>query len=743
MLNILIFGGTTEGRRLAEFCEELGAGAYVSVAGAYGREMLAGLKKIKILEGRMDSEQMLAFIRNNKIAAVYDATHPYAVSVSENIQGACKRAGISCIRVRRELGSGRACEDCFAKFADIDEAVKYLEKTEGNILITTGSKEIEKYKILEKERLYARVLPSKEALEACEAAGIALSHILAMQGPFSGEMNAAMIRNFQCRYLVSKQSGSRGGFEEKIKACEETGCIPLLIGIPPQHEGIPEAQAKEDIRSRYEDAGMPATGGEQETTKEKEEEERKEEGRKEKGEEGEERRGEKKDNQIRIRIAGIGPGGSGYMSLAAAEAILSADAICGGKRMLEAALRLRKERSLPPPPQAFAEYRAKEIIEWMEERVQSFLCGKAEGKTLEILILMSGDSGFFSGTQKVCERLAQASQNKESGLYSLRAEIIPGISSISYMAARLGLAWQEMKILSLHGREENLIEELERNQKLFIITSGKEEVGKIIENLVNKGYGKIRVCIGENLSYPNERLLCAKAKELLGERFGELVSMILMHDAPCCKSADKLPAKFRSGIPDEEFIRGKVPMTKAEVRAVSLSKLRLEEDALCYDIGAGTGSVAIEMALLAPKGKVYAIEKKEEALLLIRENMKKFGAENIEVIGREASEAIPLLPSPSHVFIGGSGGRIEEITDLLYEKNKDLHLVINAIAVESLAKINAVLRRYEGRGYQTELLQIAVSGTKTIGEYRMLEAKNPVFIAAIRPKPAKIGEREK
>lgn len=732
MLNILIFGGTTEGRRLAEFCEGLGIEAHVSVAGAYGREMLAGLKQIRVLEGRMDAEEMLSFIQKHKIEAVYDATHPYAVSVSENIRIACARAGVSLVRVRRELGGRVDAKDVRLEFPDIERAVEYLCGTEGNILITTGSKEIEKYKSLGKKRLYARILPSKEALDACEAAGIEASHIIAMQGPFSEEMNAALIRGLNCKYLVSKQSGSRGGFEEKMRACEETGCIPLLIGIPRQDEGVKEVEAKADIRRRHEAASLLSPergkkGGEGAKPPRKAEEEE---------------RGAKplREDSIRIGIAGIGPGGRKHMSAAAAEAILNADAVCGGRRMLDAALRLRREEKREPPAEVFAEYRAEQIVEWMEQRAEEFWC-KEEGKTLRILVLMSGDSGFFSGTQRLCEKLFEASQNRESPLRGIRPEIIPGISSLSYMAARLGMAWQDMKILSLHGREEDLLPALERSRRLFIITSGGEGVGRIIERLSENGYGEIEVCIGENLSYPNERILCGKAKEFLGERFGELVSMILVNENPGGAIREEaLP--YRLGIPDKEFIRGSVPMTKAEVRAVSLSKLRLREDAICYDIGAGTGSVAIEMALLAGKGRVYAIEHKEEALFLIGENSRRFGAKNIEIIGREASEAIPSLPPPSHVFIGGSGGRLEEIVDMLYEKNHGLHLVINAVSIESVAKISGLLERYEERGYQTELLLLCVSGTRKMGGYRMPEAKNPVFIAAIHPSECeREGER--
>lgn len=180
------------------------------------------------------------------------------------------------------------------------------------------------------------------------------------------------------------------------------------------------------------------------------------------------------------------------------------------------------------------------------------------------------------------------------------------------------------------------------------------------------------------------------------------------------------------GIRDEEFLRDKVPMTKEEVRTVSLSKLRLFENSVCYDIGAGTGSVAIEMALRAYKGKVYAIEKKELAVELLKKNKEQFQADNLEIIEGLAPEAMKALEAPTHAFIGGSSGNMKEIMELLLEKNSKVRIVINCIALESVSEALECLKTLPVT--DTEIVQMTVSKSKTVGRYHMMMGENPIYI---------------
>lgn len=178
-------------------------------------------------------------------------------------------------------------------------------------------------------------------------------------------------------------------------------------------------------------------------------------------------------------------------------------------------------------------------------------------------------------------------------------------------------------------------------------------------------------------------------------------------------------------IPDDEFIRGKVPMTKAEIRSVSLLKLGLRSNAVFYDVGSGTGSVAVSAALLDPEIKVYAIEKKKEALELIGLNKIKFAVDNLDIIEGKAPDVLEYLPSPTHVFIGGSDGNTKEIIDCVREKNKNVKIVINTVTMETLCEV----KKYtEEHSIEAEFVQINSSRGENMGKYTLMKASNPVYI---------------
>lgn len=176
---------------------------------------------------------------------------------------------------------------------------------------------------------------------------------------------------------------------------------------------------------------------------------------------------------------------------------------------------------------------------------------------------------------------------------------------------------------------------------------------------------------------------------------------------------------------DEWFIRGKVPMTKSEVRAVSISKLELTKDAVLYDIGAGTGSVGIEAALSIPNGQVYAIEQKPEAIELILQNREKFQAENLIVIKGTAPEAMEGLPMPTHAFIGGSSGQMKPIVEQLLQRNPGIRLVFNAIALETVGEILNILKQWK---LEHEVVSVQVSKAVQAGNYHMMQGQNPIYV---------------
>lgn len=176
---------------------------------------------------------------------------------------------------------------------------------------------------------------------------------------------------------------------------------------------------------------------------------------------------------------------------------------------------------------------------------------------------------------------------------------------------------------------------------------------------------------------------------------------------------------------DELFIRGTVPMTKSEVRAVSISKLELSPDSIIYDVGAGTGSVSVEASFMVPSGRVYAIEKKPEAIELIRANKEKFSADCLVVVEGTAPEALTQLEAPTHVFLGGTSGAMEEVLNLVLEKNPDVRVVINVLALESIAEVMHWLKNHS---ISAEIVQVQISKGKAAGSYHLMMGQNPVYV---------------
>lgn len=226
MYDVVLFGGTDEGHEIADFLAEQMVSYVVCVATEYGAELL-GRKNVRV--GRMTTEEMADFFDKNDVKLVVDATHPYAECVTENIKKACM---VKYIRVVREDIQADGIY-----FDNTQSAVEYLEKTTGNILITTGSKEIAKFSSVS-ERAFARVLPAEESLELCKNAGFKMKNIVCMQGPFSKEFNSALIRELNIKYLVTKCTGRNGGFLEKTEAAKENGIECVIIKRPSRESGM-------------------------------------------------------------------------------------------------------------------------------------------------------------------------------------------------------------------------------------------------------------------------------------------------------------------------------------------------------------------------------------------------------------------------------------------------------------------------------------------------------------------------
>jgi len=395
----------------------------------------------------------------------------------------------------------------------------------------------------------------------------------------------------------------------------------------------------------------------------------------------------------KVTVIGIGTGGDG-LTVRAAKAIAASDLVIGARRMLDSVDTGKAE--------TLEEYRSKEIVEYLE----------SNEKFSSVSVLMSGDVGFYSGAKKLLEAL-------KGGEFEIAVE--PGISSLVYLSAMMGTSWQDAYLTSAHGRDANLVGISRCHAKVFTLLSAQDTVHAMCRQFVDYGMD-VTITVGQDFGLPTERLISGKPAELLQKEFGELC--VAMIENPDPDTSNPI------GIPDEEFVRGDAPMTKSEVRALSVAKLKLSDGSVIYDVGAGTGSVSIEMALVAYNGMVYSIEKEDAAADLIEVNKKKFKAPNVQVIRGLAPEAMQDLPAPTHAFIGGSSGNLKEIVQCLLSKNPDVRIVINSVTIETMAETMDVAK--ELGLVEEDVTCINVSRARKLGRYHLMTAQNPVYIAVVR-----------
>lgn len=393
-----------------------------------------------------------------------------------------------------------------------------------------------------------------------------------------------------------------------------------------------------------------------------------------------------------VNIVGIGPGNPELLTAQARKAIDKSNVLIGDKRMLEI-YKVDGKKTI-------ATIKISEIAETIKN---------LDSKKDEVAILVSGDVGFFSLTKVIRNKL----ENSEVKVYC-------GISSLVYFSQRIATSWDDAKIISMHGRNNNLIQTVFTNKKVFSLTGGDNSAQKLCADLCAHDMGDVKVHVGENLSYENEKITVGTAKEISKLEFPSLSVMMIFNDNA------KDYSHMIHGIEDDLFTRSKVPMTKQEVRAISISKLKPGVSDLIYDIGAGTGSVSIELALQAREGKVFAFEKNSTAVELIGLNKTKFGVKNLEVIAGEASEAIKEMPKPDCVFIGGSGGNLKDMLDTIYEKNSNVKIVMNAITIETIAEISNYYANHDQ--YSIEIVNAFVARSKKLGSYNLMMAQNPVYV---------------
>lgn len=703
MKKILILAGTTEGRMLSDKLETAGIRHIVSVASEYGETIMGDAGTRTIQTGKMDENAMALYLEDERFMQgdyLIDATHPYAKEVTENARRVAEKMGLKYLRVAREKVV-IPDSDKISIFESVEQCAEALDKSFNEvkepILLTTGSNKLETYaEILSAETLkntFVRVIPSLESIEKCKNIGFEESHIIALQGPFSVELNVALIKQYGIRHLVTKESGKAGGFAEKIEAAEKCGISTYVIQRP-EEDGMKLSEVEELILSEFDLEDNSKSDSEK--------------------------------NVVELILAGAGMGEMSSMTEEVLEAVNQADAVFGAKRLLKDVQ--NKE--------SYSLFRAEDVME--------VISSHPEYK--KVVILFSGDSGFYSGAKTFLVDLNNSEGYEQSGDMksekmgsktvsfngiSFKVLVLPGISSVACLAARLGESYEDAGIYSLHGRfsKENLYEVLwniKYHEKSFVLFSGAQDVNSLARGMEEQLIlGEIT--LGISLSSKDEEIVTLSLEEAeVVEKTGSIIGFI-----------HNLNPERRPLIPyfsDEDFLRDNTPITKEVIRHESIRRLELREGDLVFDIGGGTGSVAIEIGSLHPSLRVLSVEKKRERVENLRQNIENHHADNVQVIEGDATEVLrekirDLMgdrTKPDAVFIGGSGGELRDIISIISEMGTGIHFVINAVTLETIQETEKVLEEFEQKNRRA--VQIGVSNLADVGDYHMFRAENPVMI---------------
>ncbi|MBR6385898.1 MAG: precorrin-6y C5,15-methyltransferase (decarboxylating) subunit CbiE [Ruminococcus sp.] len=388
---------------------------------------------------------------------------------------------------------------------------------------------------------------------------------------------------------------------------------------------------------------------------------------------------------MKVYIIGTGMEGNLTLTVHAKELIEKSDVIIGAERIVRPFKSTGKQIKIT--------YDTDEICRYI-----------AEFKDFQVAVLMSGDCGFFSGAKKLADRLDDC-------------EIICGISSPVYLCSKFGLTWENMRFVSLHGTKNNIAVNVKTSQKCFFLLDNKINISSLCQTLCEYNLSNTKVYLGENLSYFNEKIKYDFAFNLINYKSDNLSCAVVVNDnfmdyAPC-------------GISDSEFIREKIPMTKSEIRCVIASKMNVKKGDICWDIGCGTGSVSVEIALRCTSGRVFSFDKNEDALRLTQANAHKFSCDNLSTFKCCLPEISDDIPAPDKVFIGGSSGKIKKIFKLILLKNPNVLICVTAVSLETLRDAQSA---FEDFGLNVEISQISSSRIVKIGKNSMFSANNPVFV---------------
>lgn len=391
---------------------------------------------------------------------------------------------------------------------------------------------------------------------------------------------------------------------------------------------------------------------------------------------------------MNVIVAGMGPGKPELFTAEAESAVRGADVVLTSRRLAEVLRPLN------------ARVEVMGVLETVD------FIRRHKDEPLTVCAAASGDTGFYSIASTLEKRIGDQAE----------LNFVCGIGSLSYFASRLKMGYEEMKLVSLHGKNKSIVPHVCYNRRVFALTGGEIKAHDIVRSLTDAGLAEVRVHIGQNLSLPEERIVSGKAGELSELRFEDLSVVVVENE--------NYVNPYRT-LKDEEFIRGKTPMTKEAVRNLSVMALEIEPDDVVYDIGAGTGSLACAMALKARESFVYAVEKDEEAIRLIAQNMDNLAIRNIRLYREEAPAGMEDFPPADKVFIGGSTGNLRSIAEQVLSRSERAVFVVTAVTLETISQTVQV---FDELGLSAEITCANISRAQKLGRYNLMKADNPVYI---------------
>lgn len=401
----------------------------------------------------------------------------------------------------------------------------------------------------------------------------------------------------------------------------------------------------------------------------------------------------------RLTIIGIGPGSAEYFMPAARNRMRGAHTVIAARRILP----MLREVCGAVETEFLPMGKIKDTLEMIDGLLR---------EEKEVALIVSGDPLMYSLYKTILNQEISA---------DWEMEVIPGIGSMQMLGAAFGETMEDARLVSVHGRSRtpgSVALCVTENPKVFFLCSKEQGPAWLSQIMLDYHLDDVEVFAGANLSYEDQILESGSPAEMAKKEFPSLcVAMI--------KNPHPRPVTRPCFLSDEDFERGRTPMTKEEIRVLILHKMKIHPDDVIWDIGAGTGSVSVECARQAPFGQVHSVERDEAAVHLIEKNRDKFELDNLFIYQGDAAERTTDLPVPDKVFIGGSGGKLGEIMKNIVAFDREIRVTVSAVTLETIAEAGEILGNYDA---DYDVIQATVGRGRKIGSYHIMDTNNPVMI---------------